>query len=44
MKKDGKDFDRFDGLLRKVVNVSKDEINELEKEEKKRKECKKETA
>lgn len=37
-KKDGKDFDRFDDLLRKVVNVSKDEINEREKAEKEMKE------
>lgn len=33
-KKDGKEFDRFDDLLRQVVKVPKDEISKREKEEK----------
>lgn len=36
-KKDGKDFERFDELLRTVVKVPKDEINRREQAEK---ECK----
>ena len=36
-KKDGKEFERFDGLLRQVVSVPKEEINKREKAEK---ECK----
>jgi hypothetical protein len=36
-KEDGKEFDRFDELLRQVVHVPKDEINRREKEEKKKK-------
>jgi len=38
---DGKEFDRFDEMLRHVVSVSKDEINRREKEEKKKKKSKK---
>ena len=34
MKKDGKEFDRFDDLLSQVVKVPKDEILEREKAEK----------
>ena len=39
-KEDGKEFDRFDKLLRQVVHVPKDEINRREKEEKKKKAAK----
>jgi hypothetical protein len=42
-KKDGKDFARFDDLLRNVVKVPKDEILRREKAEKKRKAKEKET-
>lgn len=35
MKNDGKDFDRFDNLLRQTVKVPKDEIEKREKTEKK---------
>lgn len=38
IKKDGKEFERFDNLLREVVNVPKEEILRREKAEKKRKE------
>jgi hypothetical protein len=34
MKNDGKDFERFENLLREVVKVPKDEILRREKEEK----------
>ena len=34
MKKDGKEFERFDALLGQVVKVPKDEILEREKAEK----------
>ena len=40
-KNDGKEFQRFDDLLRKVVSVPKDEINKREKAEKDEKEKKK---
>lgn len=40
-KKDGKEFERFDGLLRQVVSVPKEEINKREKAEKAKKEVKK---
>lgn len=39
-KKDGKDFDRFDELLRTVVKVPKDEILKREEKEKQKKEAK----
>lgn len=42
-KKDGKQFERFDNLLRQVVSVPKDEILKREKAEKQKKECKKES-
>ena len=35
---DGKDYERFEDLLREVVKVPKDEILRREKEEKERKE------
>lgn len=35
-KKDGKEFERFDDLLKKVVSVPKSEIDKREKEYKKR--------
>ncbi len=41
MKQDGKEFERFNDLLSKVVSVSKDEILEREKAEKQKKEAKK---
>ncbi len=34
MKNDGKDFERFDELLRQVISVPKDEILRREKAEK----------
>ena len=40
-KKDGKEFERFDDLLRHVVKVPKDEINRREQEEKQKKETRK---
>ena len=43
-KKDSKGFERFDNLLRQVVNVPKEEIEKREKMEKQKKECKKEIA
>jgi len=36
-KKDGKEFERFDDLLRKVVNVPKSEIDKREKDYQKQK-------
>lgn len=44
MKKDGKQFERFDNFLRQVITVPKDEILRREKEEKERKKRKKELA
>lgn len=41
MKQDGKEFERFENLLRQVVKVPKDEILEREKAEKQKKEAKK---
>lgn len=41
MKKDGKEFERFDELLSKVVKVPKDEILEREKAEKEKNKKKK---
>jgi hypothetical protein len=38
MKNDGKEFERFENLLREVVKVPKDEILKREKEEKEKKE------
>ncbi len=40
-KKDGKEFERFDDLLRKVIAVPKEEINKREQAEKHKKETKK---
>jgi hypothetical protein len=40
-KKDGKEFERFDDLLRHVVSVPKEEINRRERAEKEKKEAKK---
>jgi len=40
-KKDGKEFERFDDLLRKVVSVPKSELDRREKAEKKKKAAKK---
>jgi len=40
-KKDGKEFERFDDLLRKVVSVPKSEIDRREKAEKQKKAKKK---
>lgn len=37
-KTDGKQFERFDRLLREVISVPKDEILRREKQEKERKE------
>ena len=37
MKKDGKEFERFDALLSQIVSVPKDEINRREQAEKKAK-------
>lgn len=37
MKDDGKEFERFENLLREVVKVPKEEILKREKEEKERK-------
>lgn len=37
MKNDGKDFERFQALLKKVVNVPKDEIKKREERQKKAK-------
>lgn len=34
MKQDGKEFERFETLLRQVISVPKDEILKREKEEK----------
>ena len=39
-KNDGKEFERFDELLRQVVQVPKDEIEKRDKEWQKRKEAK----
>lgn len=38
MKNDGKEFERFESLLKQVVSVPKDEILRREKEEKEQKE------
>lgn len=40
-KKDGKEFERFDDLLRKVISVPKDEINKREAAEKTKQKVKK---
>jgi len=40
-KKDGKEFERFDDFLRKVIAVPKEEINKREREEKHKNEAKK---
>ncbi len=40
-KQDGREFARFDDLLRQVVKIPKDEINKREKAEKQKKEAKK---
>lgn len=40
-KKDGKEFERFDDLLRKVIAVPKEEINKREQAEKHKKDAKK---
>ncbi len=42
IKQDGKEFERFEQLVRKVVSVPKDEILRREKDEKQKKEAKKE--
>ena len=42
-KQDGKEYDRFEDLLREVVQVPKDEIQRREKEEIERKEKAKRT-
>jgi hypothetical protein len=42
-KKDGKEFDRFDALLREVVNVPKSEIDKREAAAKEQKEKAKKT-
>jgi hypothetical protein len=44
IKKDGKEFERFDDLLRQVVSVPKSEIDKREKKQKKRKEQRKANA
>ncbi len=41
IKQDGKEFERFDELLRQVLKVPKSEIEKREKAEKKKKEAKK---
>jgi hypothetical protein len=41
MKNDGKEFERFETLLRQVVSVPKDEILRREKEEKERNKARK---
>ena len=41
MKNDGKDYERFEAMLRQVLSVPKDEILRREKEEKERKKLRK---
>ena len=41
MKNDGKDFDRFENLLREVIKVPKDEILRREKAEKEKRKLRK---
>ena len=37
MKNDGKDFERFENLLRQVISVPKEELKRREEDEKKKK-------
>lgn len=41
MKTDGKNFERFDDLFRKVISVPKEELKKREEAEKQKKEAKK---